>query len=96
MTQAEVQTLIEQELKRALGGHGIQINLRENSQRVARESGEAAERQREKDEKRQRKESKRLRESTRQTFEMSGMTREQAKKASKAVTSPAYQARLRG
>jgi hypothetical protein len=46
--------------------------------------------------KEERREKKYMRESARQTFESSGMTPKQAKKAAKSLESPAYQARYRG
>ena len=79
MTKVEVETMIHEELKRSLGKHGIQINLRESdSQRQARE---AAEDQREKQAKRERKAQKRLQESGRAAFMALGMSKREAKLA---------------
>jgi hypothetical protein len=83
MTKVEVENLIEQELHRALGKHGIQINLREtDSQRQAREQRVKEAEQRAKA---QRKDEKRiLKESARSFRALCGFTKEQAKEAAKA------------
>lgn len=79
MTKAEVESLIQEELKRSLGRHAHLLNLRESdSQRQARES---AEKQREKDERRERKADKRdLKESAR-VFRELGMSKDEARAA---------------
>jgi hypothetical protein len=79
MTKAEVETLIQEELRRAMGSHAGLLNLRESdSQRVARE---AAEDRREKQLRRERKAERReLKEST-QVFRDLGMPKQGAKHA---------------
>jgi hypothetical protein len=94
MTRTEVDQIITDTLHKTLGHHAHLFNLQESTQQ--KQAREAAEDKRKKEEKSQRRESKQLRESSREMFERSGMTREQAKKAAKAVTSPAYQARYHG
>ena len=81
MTKPEVQTIIQEELKRALGKHGIQINLRESD--AQKQAREAAEDRREKEAKRARKESKRLQESGREAFMRLGMSKREAKFAAR-------------
>jgi hypothetical protein len=81
MTKAEVETLIQEELRRAMGSRAGLLNLREtDSQRVARE---AAEDQREKQAKRERKAQKRLQESGRAAFMALGMSKREAKLAAR-------------
>jgi pimeloyl-CoA synthetase len=98
MTKSEVQDIISEELKRALGRHAGQFDLRETaSQRQVRE---AAEERQLKEAKRIRKEEKRhtkqMREVHRGIFQTDGMSSKDAKKAAKLLESDAYQARYRG
>jgi hypothetical protein len=81
MTKTEVETMIQEEFKRSLGKHDIQINLREtDSQKQLRE---AAEERRLKEAKRARKESKRVMESGREAFMRLGMSKREAKFAAR-------------
>lgn len=83
MTKVEVETMIQEELKRSLGKHGIQINLREtDSQRTVRE---AAEKQREVRLKEERKQGKTMLKETARSFQdLCGFDKKQARKAAKA------------
>jgi hypothetical protein len=95
MTKAEVETLIQEELKRSMGKYGVTLNLRESdSQRQVRE---AAEERQLKEAKRIRKEEKRhsqqMIEVSRRMFETDGMDKKSAKKAARLLESDAYHAR---
>ncbi len=77
MTKSEVETLIQEELRRAMGKHVGLLNLREtDSMRQARE---AAEERQLKEAKRQRKAEKRLNESSREVYRSLGMSKREAK-----------------
>ena len=95
MTKAEVETLIQEELRRSLGRHAGLLNLREtDSQRQVRE---AAEEPQLKEAKRIRKEEKRhskdMREVSRRIFGSDGMSSKDAEKAAKLLESDAYRHR---
>jgi hypothetical protein len=83
MTKTEVENLIEQELRRAMGSHAHLLNLRETaSQKQAREAREQEQEKRLKEARRQEKTT--LKETARSFRELCGFDKKQARQAAKA------------